>query len=75
MPNIAAQTCLHYAQVYAIIVHMDKHRFPLMLPRDIWERIKALAARSRRPVTQEIILAIEEHLEAAPDRKEDNPTP
>ena len=41
----------------------DKHRFPLYLPADLWQRIKALAERNRRAVTQEIILAIEAWLE------------
>jgi hypothetical protein len=37
----------------------DKHRFPLYLPKDLWQRIAAVAKRNRRAVTQEIILAIE----------------
>lgn len=41
----------------------DKHKFTLIIPAAIWERIKALAAHNRRPITQEIILAIIEHLE------------
>lgn len=41
---------------------MVKHRFVLALPLHIWEAIKALAARQRRPITQEIIIAIEKHL-------------
>jgi len=41
---------------------MDKHRLNLLLPIDIWQRIKALAERNRRPVTQEIIRALELHL-------------
>ena len=53
---------------YAIVVHMQKHRFALMLPIHLWERIKDMASRNRRPVTQEIILAIERHVE-----KEDMP--
>lgn len=53
------------AHQYDILVHMDKHRFHLILSRELWERIKAIASRNRRPVTQEIILAIEEHLDTA----------
>lgn len=41
-----------------ILMHMDKHRFHLVLPNDVWQRLKALAKRNRRPITQEIIIAI-----------------
>ncbi|MCJ7529801.1 MAG: hypothetical protein MUO64_02055 [Anaerolineales bacterium] len=41
---------------------MEKHRLNLLLPFEIWRRIKALAEKNRRPVTQEIILAILERL-------------
>ncbi len=44
---------------------MKTHRFNLVLPVAIWQRIKALAKRNRRPVTQEIILAILAHLDLA----------
>ena len=43
--------------------YMDKHRFTLIMPVAIWKRLKALAERNRRPITQEIIIAIEERLE------------
>lgn len=43
---------------------MLKHRFQLFLPADVWKAIAALAKRNRRPVTQEIIIAIEDHLDA-----------
>jgi hypothetical protein len=43
-------------------VTMEKHRFTLILPLNIWERIKTLAERNRRPATQEIIIAILEYL-------------
>lgn len=47
-----------------MIAHMNKHRFHLILPTDLWQRIQTLALRNRRPVTQEIIIAIEDHLDA-----------
>lgn len=47
---------------------MNKHRFNLVLPSDIWTRLKALAEKNRRAVTQEIIIAILAHLAAA-DKK------
>jgi len=50
---------------------MEKHRLHLLIPSALWERVKALAARNRRPSTQEVIIAIERHLEEedAPTRK------
>jgi len=48
-----------------------KHRFNLILPMELWNRIKALVKRTRRAVTQEVILAIEEHL----DKEADSTTP
>lgn len=47
-----------------------KHRFHLILPMALWERIKALAARNRRAVTQEIIIAIEDRVD---DQEKANP--
>jgi len=47
---------------------MDKHKFPLLLPQNLWLRLKALASRNRRPITQEIIIALEGHI--ALDEKE-----
>jgi len=41
----------------------QKHVFSLIFPPDIWTRIKTLAERNRRPITQEILLAILAHLE------------
>jgi len=38
-----------------------------MLPMELWNRIKALVKRTRRAVTQEVILAIEEHLDKEAD--------
>ena len=40
-----------------------KHRFQMLLPKELWERLKALAQRNRRPIAQETIIAIERHLE------------
>ena len=45
----------------------QKHRFTLMLPLDLWNRIKALVKHTRRAVTQEILLAVEEHLDKEAD--------
>jgi len=55
---------------------LDKHRFPLILPKDLFERIKTLARQNRRPITQEIIIAIEKHLAdpGLPKEKEDAAT-
>ena len=47
-----------------------KHRFNLIMPLRLWERIKDLASRNRRPITQEIILAIENRL----DKSEEDTT-
>ena len=44
-----------------------KHRFHLYIPMELWSRIKALVKRTRRPVTQEILLAVEEHLDKEAD--------
>jgi hypothetical protein len=52
-------------------MNQQKHRFTLMVPLDLWNRIKALVKRTRRAATQEIILAIEEHL----DKEADSTTP
>ncbi len=41
---------------------MDKHKFTIHIPVEIWERLKRLAERNRRPITQEIILAVLERL-------------
>lgn len=60
------------AESYAIIPHMDKHRFTLILPLDLWSCIRALARHNRRAATQEIILAIEEHLRGATTHDQDN---
>ena len=49
--------CYHYC------MNKLKHRFTLILPMDVWERLSTLVKRSRRAVTQEVILAIEERLE------------
>jgi len=43
------------------------HRFNLSVSLHLWQRIQALARRNRRPITQEILLAIEEHLARAGD--------
>ena len=48
-------------------MNQQKHRFTLMLPMELWNRIKALVKRTRRAVTQEVILAIEEHLDKEAD--------
>lgn len=56
-------------------VHMYKHRFNLLLPGELWRRIHGLALHNRRPVTQEILIAIEKHVESAPARQEDEPAP
>jgi predicted DNA-binding protein len=47
---------------------MDKHRFLLVLPGELWERLKALAKRNRRTVTAESLIAIEKHLEQEKQR-------
>jgi hypothetical protein len=39
------------------------HPFRLMLPVTIWKQIKASANINRRPITQEILIAVEEYLE------------
>ena len=47
----------------------NKHRFPLYLPIELWQRVQSLAKRNRRPVTQEIILAIEAWLDSHEDHE------
>lgn len=42
----------------------DKHRFTLWLPKELWKRLVILAKRHRRSATQEILVAIERHLES-----------
>ena len=39
-----------------------KHRFPLIIPQSIWERLQAAVKITRRSLTAEILLAIEERL-------------
>ena len=41
---------------------MKTHRFNLVLPLAIWNKIKEFAKDNRRSVTQEIIIAIEFYL-------------
>ena len=41
----------------------DTHRFNLLIPTEIWERIKASAKKNRRYIAQEVLVAIEEYLE------------
>lgn len=56
-----------------------KHRFTLILPVWLWEKIKSLAKRNRRPITQEMLLAIEEHIadseQASPSATEKGSAP
>lgn len=42
---------------------METHRFNLVIPVELWKRLKARAKENRRSVTQEILEAIEDHLE------------
>jgi predicted DNA-binding protein len=42
---------------------MNKHRFQLVLPIELWERLRAFAKKRRRTVTAECVIAIEKHLE------------
>lgn len=53
---------------------MNKHRFQLVLPVELWERLKALAQRNRRTVTEETKIAIEKHV-AQQEPKKDEPEP
>jgi hypothetical protein len=39
------------------------HRFNFAVPVKVWKKIKALADSNRRPVTQEVLIAVEEYLE------------
>lgn len=50
-----------------IIVYMTKHRFQLVLPVELWQRLKNVAKSNRRPISEEARIALEEHLEDAED--------
>ena len=38
------------------------HRYNILMPIELWKRIKELAKRNRRHTSQEIFIAIENHL-------------
>jgi hypothetical protein len=61
-PGVAWRGSARQGKDFKNEVTMEKHRFTLILPLNIWERIKTLAERNRRPATQEIIIAILEYL-------------
>ena len=44
---------------------MKTYRFNLVMPLDVWKRIKKLAEREHRSVTQQIVVAIIAALETA----------
>lgn len=50
-----------------------KHHFQLVLASELWERLKALARRNRRPISEEARIAIEDHVDKADEEKGDPP--
>lgn len=43
---------------------LKTHRLPLLLPLDVHEAVKALAAADRRPVSTYIVRVLEAHIES-----------
>lgn len=48
---------------------LETHRLPLLLPLDVHEAVKELAAADRRPVSTYIVRVLEAHIEAEMGKK------
>jgi hypothetical protein len=48
---------------------VESHRFQVTLPRDLWDRLVALARSQRRSIAEETRIAIERHLSQAESEK------